>query len=80
MKITFIILGMLIAVSVTTCSIREQRQKDKFTSYCHATMERGMTEQTVLIFWKHHENLCSDHWDRHRQGKDTELVRRWKGR
>ena len=78
MKITFIILGVLIAVFVIAFSIREERQRDKFMAYCHGTLERGMEEQTVLIFWKHHENLCSDHWDRHRQGKDTEMVRRWR--
>ena len=80
MKITVIILGVLIAVSVITCSIREERQKIRFMSYCHGTLEQGMEENTVLIFWKHHENICSDHFDRHRQGKNTEMVRKWEGK
>ena len=78
MKITLLILSVLIAVTVIAFSIREERQRDKFMAYCHGTLERGMEEKTVLIFWKYHDNICSGEFDQYRQGKDTELVRKWK--
>lgn len=78
MKITVIILCVLILVFAIAHSIREDRQRDKFMAYCHGTLDQGMEENTVLIFWKHHENICSDWFDQYRQGRFPEIIKKWK--
>lgn len=80
MKITFIILCVWITIFAVTHSIRTERQRGQFMAYCHATMERGMEDNTILIFWKHHDNICSGEFDQYREGHFPEMIKKWQRR
>lgn len=78
MKITFIILGVLIAIFVIAHSMRAESKRADFMKFCQDHHIAGVGNMVYLKFKAHYERQCEGAWVRHRQGEDSEMVRKWK--